>query len=181
MSVITDTKASFERVLGYGNRMKSLLSRYGVRSTDDVKRVAKDSAFKSELAALWEEILKAEGGAITLTILLSTIACAKGGVGIAAGGGAIGLPLILILAPAGYFAGQELDSEGYTTKIVDRFESLLKMARNFDSQQYNEMFADTFHKLSASIQKLDIKRHEYTDRLIERFKRFRGKTGEPSS
>jgi hypothetical protein len=48
-----------------------------------------------------------------------------GGVGIAAGGGAIGLPLLIILAPAGYFAGQELDSEGYTKSVVNRVRNLL--------------------------------------------------------
>lgn len=36
---------------------------------------------------------------MTLTLILSTIAIAMGGVGIAAGGGAIGLPLLVILVP----------------------------------------------------------------------------------
>jgi hypothetical protein len=125
MSIITDTKASFERIRGYGNQMKSLLSRHEIHSVEDLKRVAKDSYFQSEVAALWDGILKAEGGKLSLTLILSTIAVAMGGVGIAAGGGAIGLPLLIILAPAGYFAGQELDSEGYTKSVVDRVKNLL--------------------------------------------------------
>jgi hypothetical protein len=181
MGIINDTKASFERIRGYGNQMKSLLSRYGVRSTDDVKRVAKDSTFKSELAALWEEILKAEGGAITLTILLSTIAIAMGGVGIAAGGGAIGLPLLVILAPVGYFAGQELDSEGYTEAIVSKFTKILQMAQSLDSEHYTGMVADKFKKLLESVHELDAERHTYIDGMIGMFKKFRGKTGEASS
>src|ERR1700686_4951361 len=99
MGIFKDTTASFERIRGYGNQMKSLLSGHEVHSIEDLKRVAKGSAFKSEVAALWEEITRAEGGKISLTIILSTIAIAMGGVGIAAGGSAIGLPLILFLAP----------------------------------------------------------------------------------
>jgi hypothetical protein len=125
MSIITDTKASFGRIRGYGNEMKGLLSRHNVHNSGDLKRVAKDSHFQSEVAALWDGILKAEGGKLSLTLILSTIAVAMGGIGIAAGGGAIGLPLLIILAPAGYFAGQELDSEGYTKSAVDRIKNLL--------------------------------------------------------
>jgi len=174
MGIIEDTKASFGRVRGYGNRMTSLLSRYEVRGTDDVKRVAKDSTFKSELAALWKEILEAEGGAITLTILLSTIAIAMGGVGIAAGGGAIGLPLIVILAPVGYFTGQELDSEGYTKAVVNTFAKLLQMAEKLDFEHYNEVVA-------GKIKELDTQRDKYTERVIGVFNKLRGKTGEASS
>jgi hypothetical protein len=102
MSIITDTKATLERIRGYGNEMKGLLSRREVHSIDDLKRVAKESSFQSDVAALWGSIVRSEGGAITMTVVLSTIAIAMGGVGIAAGGGAIGLPLLVILAPAGY-------------------------------------------------------------------------------
>jgi len=125
MGIIRDTTASFERIRGYGNQMKSLLSRHEIRSVEDLKRVAKDSYFQNEVTALWDGILKAEGGKLSLTLILSTIAVAMGGVGIAAGGGAIGLPLLIILAPAGYFAGQELDSEGYTKSVVNRVRNLL--------------------------------------------------------
>jgi len=156
MGISKDTKASLERIRGYGNQMKSLLSRHEVHSIDDLKRAAKDSAFKAEVGALWDEVLKAEGGKISLTVLLSTIALAMGGVGIAAGGGAIGLPLLAILAPAGYFAGQELDSEGYTKAIVETFRKLLQRAQTLDSERYIEA-------------------------VMDRVKNFLGKTGKTSS
>jgi hypothetical protein len=105
--------------------MKSLLSRHQVHSIDDLKRVAKDASFKSEVGALWEDILKSEGGKLTGTFILSTIALAMGGIGIAAGGGAVGLPLLAILGPAGFLGGQEFDSEGYTKSVVDRVKNLL--------------------------------------------------------
>ena len=129
MGIFKDTTASFERIRGYGNQMKGLLSRHEIHSVEDLKRVAKDSSFESEVAALWDGILRAEGGKLSLTLILSTIAIAMGGVGIAAGGGAIGLPLLVILAPVGYLAGQELDSEGYTKSVVDRVKNLLGKAK----------------------------------------------------
>ncbi|MFY9908402.1 MAG: hypothetical protein WAK56_01100 [Candidatus Sulfotelmatobacter sp.] len=104
--------------------MTNLLSRHQVHSIDDLKRVSKDTTFKSDVDALWHAFLTAEGGKLSLTLILSTIAIAMGGVGVAAGGGAIGVPLLMILAPVGYFGGQELDSEGYTKVAVDTFKKV---------------------------------------------------------
>lgn len=174
MSVITDTKATLERIRGYGNEMKGLLSRHNVQNIDDLKRLAKDPLFLSEVAALWDGILKAEGGKLSLTLILSTIAVSMGGVGIAAGGGAIGLPLLVILAPAGYFAGQEFDSEGYTKAVVDTFRKLLQMAQKVDSEQYTGMVADKFNKLLESVHELDAERHKYAERIAGMFKKLRG-------
>jgi len=124
MGIIKDTKASLERIPRYVNQIKNLLSRHGVHNIDDLRRVARDPSFKCEVTALWEDILKAEGGKLTGTLVFSTLALAMGGVGIAAGGGAIGLPLLAILAPAGFIGGQELDSEGYSRVIVERLKKL---------------------------------------------------------
>jgi hypothetical protein len=181
MSFIKDTKVTLERIRDYGNEMKSLLSRHQVHSIDDLKRVAEDPIFRREVAALWDGILKAEGGKLSLTLILSTIAIAMGGVGIAAGGGAIGLPLLIILAPAGYFAGQELDSEGYTKAVVDKFNQLLEKVHKLDPKQYTGVVADNFKKLLESVHELDAERHKYTDGMIERLKKLGGKTGETSS
>jgi hypothetical protein len=124
MGILKDTKATLERIRGYGNQMTDLLSRHQVHSIDDLKRVSKDTTFKSDVAALWDAVLTAEGGKLSLTLILSTIAIAMGGVGVAAGGGAIGVPLLMILAPVGHFGGQELGSEGYTKVAVDTFKKL---------------------------------------------------------
>jgi hypothetical protein len=179
MGIIKDTTASFERIRGYGNQMKSLLSRHDVHSIDDLQRIAKDSTFKSEVAEMWEGILEAEGGKISLTLILSTTAIAMGGVGIAAGGGAIGLPLLIILAPAGYFAGQELDSEGYTKAIVGKFEEVLKMAQKVDSEHYRGMVAHKFEKLLANLQELD--GEGYTKKAVDRVKKLFHNAADASS
>jgi hypothetical protein len=179
MSIITDTKATLERIRGYGNEMKGLLSRREVHSIDDLKRVAKESSFQSDVAALWGSIVRSEGGAITMTVVLSTIAIAMGGVGIAAGGGAIGLPLLVILAPAGYFAGQELDSEGYTKAIVCKFKKLLQMAQELDSEQYTGMVADKFDRLVANLRELNAE--GYAKKAVDRFKKLLHKAADASS
>jgi hypothetical protein len=133
MGVLKDTKATLLRSREYGVQIKGLLSRRQVHSVNDLKRVARNSSFQNEVTALWAGILKAEGGKMSLTFVLSTIGLAMGGVGIAAGGGAIGLPLLMVLAPAGYFAGQELDSEGYTKSVVDRINKVLHKAGDSES------------------------------------------------
>jgi hypothetical protein len=179
MGIITDTKATLGRYRGYGNEMKSLLFRHEVHSIDDLNRLAKDLSFQSEVTALWRNIVRAEGGAITLTVVLSTIAIAMGGVGIAAGGGAIGLPLLVILAPAGYFAGQELDSAGYTKEVVDNFKRLLQMAQKFDSEQCTGMVADKFKKLLDDIHELDSE--GYAKKAVDRFKKLLQKAADASS
>jgi len=181
MSVIKDTKATLERIRGYGDEMKRLLSRHQVRSIDDLKRAGKDCTFRNEVAALWDGILKTEGGKLSLILILSTIAFAMGGVGIAAGGGAIGLPLLIILAPAGYFAGQELDSEGYTKAVVDMFNQLLEKIHTLDPKHYTGVVANNFKKLLESVHELDAQRHKYTDEMIGRLRKLRGATGGTSS
>ncbi len=125
MGIIKDTKASLERIPNYASQIKNLLLRHGIHNGDDLKRVAKDPSFRCEVTALWEDILKSEGGKLTGTLVFSTIALALGGVGIAAGGSAIGLPLLVILAPAGFIGGQEFDSEGYSKKIVEKLKKFL--------------------------------------------------------
>jgi hypothetical protein len=122
MGIIKDTKASLERIPRYAKQIKNLLSQHGVRSIEDLKRVAREPLFKCEMAALWDDILKSEGGKLTGTLVLSTIGLVMGGVGIATGGSAIGLPLLVILAPAGFIGGQELDSEGYSKKVVEKLK-----------------------------------------------------------
>lgn len=122
MGIIKDTKASLERIPSYASQIKNLLLRHGIHNVDDLRRVAKEPSFKCEVTALWEDILKSEGGKVTGTLVFSTIALALGGVGIATGGSAIGLPLLVILAPAGFIGGQELDSEGYSKTIVEKLK-----------------------------------------------------------
>lgn len=179
MGIIADTRASVDRIPEYAKQMKAILSRHGVHGVDDLKRVAKDPFFRSEIAALWNSILTTEGGKLSLTVILSTVALAMGGVGIAAGGGAIGLPLLLILGPVGYFGGQELDSEGYTKAAVDKFRELLQMARKFDSEQYTGVASDRLKKLLEKAH--EVEREHYGAAVVGRVKKLLGKTRDDQS
>jgi thioredoxin reductase len=82
--------------------------------------------------------------------------------------------LLIILAPAGYSAGQELDSEGYTKAIVNKFTKILQMAQSLDSEQYTGVVADKFKELLANVQKLEAERHKYAERMTGMFKKLRG-------
>jgi len=125
MGFLKDTMSSLKRIPQHARRLKALLSDHEIHTVADLRRAAKEPSFQNGLATLGEDILKAEGGKLTGTLILSMIALAMGGVGIAAGGGAIGLPLLVILAPAGFLGGQELDSEGYSKAIVERLKKLI--------------------------------------------------------
>jgi hypothetical protein len=158
MSVSKDTTATIERARGYAREMKSLLSRHAVHSIEDLKRLGREPSFKSEITAFWKAIPEAEGAKIALTVVLSTIAIAMGGVGIAAGGGAIGLPLLAILAPVGYFTGQELDSEGYTKTVLGMFQKLLQLAQKLDFERYAGSVEDEAKSIFETIHNLDTQR-----------------------
>lgn len=118
MGIITATRQSFRRFDRYVERFTDLLRRRQVCSVSDLRRTLNDTAFRAQWNQVWHEIAMAEGGKLTLSTVLGIIGLILGGAGIAVGGGAIGLPLVLLLTPAGFLAGQELDEGGVTGKIV---------------------------------------------------------------
>ena len=69
-----------------------------------------NAEFKEEFVGIWKEIAKTDGGKLSLTTIGIILGASLGGVGIAALGGAIGLPLFLILGLAGMWGGTEFDS-----------------------------------------------------------------------
>jgi hypothetical protein len=87
----------------------------------------------------------------------------------------------VILAPVGYFTGQELDSEGYTKTVVNTFAKLLQMAEKLDFEHYNDVVAGKLKELLENVRELHTQRRKYTERLIGMFNKLRGKTREASS
>jgi hypothetical protein len=132
MGVISETTASITRFRAYGNRLGDILSKYQIHTPADIRRQAEDPHFRTELVRLWCDILNAEGGKLTLTVVLGTIGIALGGVGIAAAGSAIGMPLVMVLAPVGFFAGQELDAERYFAVIWEEIRRSQRLGRLLD-------------------------------------------------
>jgi hypothetical protein len=117
MPIARDFKETGQRFVTYKQEVTALFKHYGVNSVTALLRLVGNREFKCELKAILGKAAEAEGGKLTLTTVLGIIGAALGGVGIAAGGTAVGLPLALILGTAGYFAGTELDSVGLVKKI----------------------------------------------------------------
>jgi hypothetical protein len=67
--------------------------------------------------------MKKEGGKLSLAVILGIVWAVMGGVGIAMGGTAIGLPLIALLIPLGIVLGNEADNEGITESLFEAVSS----------------------------------------------------------
>jgi outer membrane murein-binding lipoprotein Lpp len=84
-------------------------------------KATRDEEFKTEWKQIWSQIAQQDGGKLSLTTILGITGLVLGGVGIAAGGSAIGLPLAILLAPVGYLAGAEIDDLGFVKKALEFF------------------------------------------------------------
>jgi hypothetical protein len=93
------------------DRLVALLQRHQI---DGVSRLIDafrhNDEFSSDWKKVWRDIAEADGGKISLTTTGAILGAVLGGVGIAAGGGAIGFPLALVLGLGGLLAGSEFDS-----------------------------------------------------------------------
>ena len=115
MSFVNDLRDAKHRFGKYIDQMSGLLQRYGITGKDwykKLQRANENPEFIAKRNAIWKEILEQEGGKLTFGSVLAIIGAVLGGVGIAGAWGAFGLPLVLLLAPAGVWIGNELDSEG---------------------------------------------------------------------
>lgn len=109
--------ADLKRFKGYTEELIWLCKQYGITGPEALWRGVRNPEFKRQFRAICGKVVEADGGKLSLSTLLGVIGAAFGGVGIAAGGGAIGLPLALVLGSGGYFAGAELDSMELVKKI----------------------------------------------------------------
>lgn len=100
-----------EKYRAYKEALVSLLKRYeieGIKSL--VKAYRNNTSFKSEWRDFWALVAKGEGGKLSLSTIGLIIGASLGGVGIAAMGGAIGMPLALVLGLGGFLGGLKFDS-----------------------------------------------------------------------
>jgi hypothetical protein len=73
------------------------------------KAYRNDSIFRAEWHSIWGRVVNVDGGKIGFGAALGILGLVLGGVGLAGAWGAIGVPLVLILVPLGFLAGNELD------------------------------------------------------------------------
>ncbi len=103
------------------------------------------SEFKEEFLNIWKEIGKKDGGKLSLNTTGIILGASLGGVGIAAFGGAIGLPLFLIFGLTGLFGGTKIDSLGsfsdskkVSLKIPKVLYSKIKVVADSNSKTIDE-------------------------------------------
>jgi cytochrome bd-type quinol oxidase subunit 2 len=110
LSLLRETSEAASRFKTQIERLIALFRRHNVNSIRSlVQAVKRDETFLSEWKRIWREISDADGGKLSLATAGVVLGAALGGVGIAAMGGAIGLPLFFVLGLGGFLAGTEVD------------------------------------------------------------------------
>ncbi len=100
-----------EKYKAHQEALKSLFKKHDVDGIKAlISKYRTDSSFKAEWARFWSELAKSEGGKLSLTTIGLIIGASLGGVGIAAMGGAIGMPLAMVLGLGGFLGGSKFDS-----------------------------------------------------------------------
>ena len=113
MSTTDEISEMPEKYRVYRDRLAGLFGSYDVKSLQALVTVYRSNAeFRAEWKAIWSDIAKSDGGKLSLTTIGVIVGSVLGGVGIAAMGGAIGLPLALVLGLGGLLSGSKFDSLG---------------------------------------------------------------------
>lgn len=88
--------------------------------------------FRNDWNEIWLQLAKADGGKISLTTMGIIIGSALGGVGIAAMGSAIGIPLALVLGLGGFIFGSIIDDEYNSSSNMDEKDNRAEWWDNID-------------------------------------------------
>ena len=111
MSTVNEIKNIPEQYKKHAEELVSLFKKHqisGMRSL--VLEYRRNRAFKSEWIKFWHHIAKDEGGKLSLTTIGILIGASLGGVGVAAMGTAVGMPLTVVLGLSGFLTGSKIDS-----------------------------------------------------------------------
>jgi hypothetical protein len=111
MGLFDEFRESGERFRNEIESLRALLGHHDVkRPTQLLSLYRQDPAFKTEWNAIWTRLGKDNRGKLSLTTAGAILGAALGGMGIAALGGAIGVPLLAVLGVGGLLAGTEVDA-----------------------------------------------------------------------
>lgn len=111
MTLSREFEETTKRFKVYIDRLIALFKQHRIDSIQSlIQTIRRDKEFSSEWTRTWREIADADGGKLSLTTVGVVLGSALGGVGIAAMGGAIGLPLALVLGLGGLVVGTEFDA-----------------------------------------------------------------------
>jgi len=113
MSISKELGEATIRFKSYIDRLIQLFKKHDITNPKGIiEAVRHNQEFSAEWKEIWKEIARMDGGKISLTTIGAIIGAVMGGVGIAAGGGAIGLPLAAVLGLGGLITGIEIDTLG---------------------------------------------------------------------
>ena len=103
-----------DRLRRYVEQLVELLREHDIDSIRGLVRAVRDDpGFRQRWNVIWADIAGAEGGKVSFTTMGLIIGATLGGVGIAAMGSAIGVPLFAVLGLAGFVAGTEFDARRF--------------------------------------------------------------------
>jgi len=153
MSTIEEIKEIPEKYQKYRDELIELFKKYGVYGIQSLINNYKNNLdFKEEWSTTWVKISKEDGGKLSLTTIGIIIGSAMGGVGIAAMGSAVGLPLALVLGLGGFFSGSKIDS--------------LKFFGSKKSVKF-KISKDTHQRLIEDAGNSDLSTSDFVEQLIE--------------
>jgi hypothetical protein len=111
MALWDEFRGSTDRFKERIRELQELLRAHQIDSIRKLVRAyTRDAAFRGRWDEIWVAAVRDDGGKLTLTTAGGILGAVLGGVGIAALGGAIGLPLLAVLGLGGLVAGTEVDA-----------------------------------------------------------------------
>lgn len=111
MGIREEMKSSVGRFRQHAEQLTELLRRHRISSLRQlIHLIRKGSNFSAEWRSIWTSIASSDGGKLSLSTAGAILGYSLGGVGIAAMGGAIGIPLLALLGLGGLLAGVSVDS-----------------------------------------------------------------------
>ncbi len=136
MSTFNEIKEIPQKYEVYRDRLIDLFKKYNIKSLKDLKHQYKhNTVFNDEWKLIWNDIAKTDGGKISFTTVGIIIGSALGGVGIAAMGGAIGMPLALVLGLGGFLFGTMVDDERKEKLYIEIDSELLQKLEKESNQK----------------------------------------------
>jgi len=120
MPIADDAKQTVQRFSRYIQEFVDLFKRFKLNGSSGVGgfwNVVSNREFRRESNKIWAKVAEQEGGKLTLTTVATIIGAALGSIGVAGLGTAVGIPLICLLPPVGYFLGTEADSWGLVRRV----------------------------------------------------------------
>lgn len=125
MSFSEDVRDVKRRFPQHVQAFETVFERHHIHSTSAAWDALSSAAFREDMVEVAEQVMKAEGGKLAFGVIFAIVGAALGGVGVAALGGAIGVPLALVGAFVGLVLGNEADSEGYTSTFIRKLKAFV--------------------------------------------------------